>query len=71
LPGPQSAAGVAGLRVLDLDHLGAEPGERLGARRTRLELRKIDDPHAFETIQLHATAIHLSSLLPMLAADRP
>src|SRR5271166_1534701 len=64
LPGPQSAAGIPGLRVLDLDHLGAEPGERLGAGGAGLELRKIDHPNAFETIQLYANSIHRSSLLP-------
>ena len=60
---PQPPPRITGLRVLDLDHVGAEPGERLGARRPRLELRKVDDPHPFETIQFHASAVHLSSLL--------
>src|SRR6516165_357895 len=48
LPAAQPPAGIAQPRVLDLDHLAAEPGERLGAGRPRLELREIDDPHAFE-----------------------
>src|SRR4051794_37479191 len=55
---PQSTAGIAPSRVLDLDHLGAEPGKRFGAGRPCLELREIDDPHAFETIQFHAHSIH-------------
>ena len=37
---------VAAGRVLDLDHVRAEPGERLGAGRSRLELREIEHPHA-------------------------
>src|SRR5689334_19147001 len=65
LPGPQSAPGIAGLRVLDLDHFGAKPGERLGAGGPRLELCEINDPNAFETIQLHANSVHRSSLLPL------
>src|SRR6516225_293372 len=60
----QPSARVAGLRVLDLDDLGAEPGERFGAGRPRLELRKVDNPNTFETIQLDAISIHLLSLLP-------
>src|ERR1700757_2372124 len=71
LAGPQSTAGIAPSRVLDLDHLGAEPGKRLGAGRPRLELRKIDDAHAFETVEFYANFIHCSSLLPVSAADRP
>src|SRR6266851_1653468 len=67
-PGLKPAAGVAGLRVLDLDHLGAEPGERLGAGWTRLELGKVHDSDAFETVQLHAHSIHRSSLLPKRCA---
>jgi hypothetical protein len=50
LPRPQSPTGVAGRRVLDLDHLGTQPGKRLGTGGAGLELRKIDDPNAFETI---------------------
>ena len=46
LAGPQPAARIAHLRVLDLHHVGAEPGERLGAGRPGLELRQIDDLHA-------------------------
>src|SRR6516165_2140474 len=41
LAGPQPASGIAPPRVLDLDHLGAEPGQYLGRGRTRLELGKI------------------------------
>jgi len=57
---PQAPSGIAGFRVLDLDHLGAEPGERLGAGRPRLELREIDNANAFEAIQLDASSIHRS-----------
>jgi hypothetical protein len=34
-------------RTLDLDHIGAEPGQHLRAGRTRLIVRKIDDANAF------------------------
>src|SRR5262249_194254 len=64
LAGAQPTAGIASLRVLDLDDLGAEPRERFGARRPSLELRKVDNANAFETIQLYANSIHFSSLLP-------
>ena len=53
LPGRSRRPGSPRPRVLDLDHLGAEPGQRLGAGRARLELGEIDDPDAFETIELH------------------
>ena len=63
--GPQPAPGIAGLRVLDLDDLGAEPSQRLGAGRTRLELGEVHDPHACETIEFHAVyCCHRSPLLP-------
>src|SRR2546427_12776890 len=58
LSGPQPTAGIARLRVLDLDHIGAEPGERLGAGRPRLELGEIDHPDAGETIEVLAVFIH-------------
>ena len=38
------AAGFAALRVLDLDDFGAHPGERLGAARPGLELRRDREP---------------------------
>ncbi len=74
-PGPQPAAGIAGPRVLDLDDLGAEPGQRLGAGRPRLELREIDDLDAFETIELDARFSHgfppdATAIAPD-ASDRP
>jgi len=65
---PQPAAGIAGLRVLDLDHFGAEPGERLGARRTGLELGEVDDPDAAEAVEVLGVVAHrwspLSSRFP-------
>src|SRR5690242_16878773 len=44
-------AEVARLWILDLHHFGANPRKRLGARRTRLELRKVQHPHPVETAQ--------------------
>ena len=52
LAGPQPAAGIAAPRVLDLDHLGAEPGQHLGAGRARLELGEIDDLDALQKIEV-------------------
>ena len=43
------AAGIAGFRVLDLHHFGAQPGQGLGAGRPRLELREVQDFHARQT----------------------
>src|SRR6266536_2249990 len=43
-PAEGFAAGIAEIRVLDLDHFGTEPGQRLGACRPGLELREIEDP---------------------------
>ena len=54
------------LKKADVTVENMAPGtiERLGAGRPRLELRKIDDPDTFETIELDAVCIHLWSLLP-------
>ena len=41
-----------------LTHLGAEPGQRLGAGRPGLELGEVDDAHARQTIDLHALYRH-------------
>ena len=41
--GEQPAALLAHLRRLDLDHVGAEPREHLGARGARLELRHVQN----------------------------
>src|SRR6267154_5046211 len=54
----QAAARIAAARVLDLDHLGAEPGQAFGAGRPCLELGEIHHPDAFETIQLNADIRH-------------
>ena len=44
-------AGLAAIRVLDLDDLGAEPGERLGAGGARLELGQVEHPNPGEAIE--------------------
>ena len=42
------AALLTALRVLDLDHVGAEPRQRFRDRCSRLELREIDDADAVQ-----------------------
>ena len=39
-------AGLALARLLDLDHVGAQPGQHLAARRPGLVVREIDDADA-------------------------
>ena len=58
LAGPQPPSRVAHLRVLDLHHFGAEPGERLGAGRTGLELGEIDDANAGEHVECGGVVWH-------------
>src|SRR5579871_5619203 len=43
---------VAGARRLDLDHLGAERAEHLGAERPGVRRRHVDDPNAVERREL-------------------
>ena len=45
----ERAAGIAAAGVFQLDHVGAEPGERLGAGRSCFELGEIEDLHPLET----------------------
>ena len=56
VPGLQPPARIARARILDLHHLGAQPGEGLGARRPGLELGEVHDANAFETIEFDADA---------------
>jgi hypothetical protein len=37
-------------RALDLDHIGAEPGQHLGAGGAGLVMGKVDGPNAFESL---------------------
>ena len=41
-----AARGVALAGLLDLDHVGAEPGEQLRAGRPRLDVREVEDADA-------------------------
>jgi hypothetical protein len=41
-----AARDVAGARPLDLDHISAEPGEKLGAGRPRLDVGEVEDANA-------------------------
>ena len=51
----QLAAGdIADARTLDLDHVGAEPGQKLRAGRARLHMREIEDAHAGERLAVLA-----------------
>ena len=43
-----AARDVADAGTLDLDHVGAEPGEQLRAGRARLHVREVEDLDAFE-----------------------
>src|SRR5215467_13162616 len=54
--GLPSAAGIARPQVLDLHHLGAEPGEGFRARRPGLKLGEVHDANIFETIEFYANA---------------
>jgi hypothetical protein len=45
-------------RALDLDHIGAEPRQHLGAGGAGLIMGKVDDPNACESL------IHLDSPSP-------
>src|SRR5207253_9566710 len=57
----QPAAGIAAPRVLDLDHLGAEPGQHLGRGRARLELGEIDHLHTLQKVEVLDVVAHLVS----------
>ncbi len=62
-PGKRGAAGLAALRVLDLDHLGAEPGQCLGRGRAGLELGQVEHLDPGEAFERRARSIHRVSLL--------
>jgi len=47
---PQPPRPVAVRGPLDLDHIGAEPGQHLGAGRPRLVVGEVDDANAFERL---------------------
>ena len=57
-PVRQEAARFAALRVLDLDDLGAEPGQRLGAGRAGLELGQVQNTDASKTARKRAVGSH-------------
>src|SRR6516225_1172446 len=54
----QPAARIAPPWVLDLDHLGAEPGEHLGRGGTRLELGEIHHLDALQKVELLGDVTH-------------
>jgi hypothetical protein len=56
--GAEDAARLAAFRVLDLDHLGAELGQDLGAGGAGLELRQIEHADAGEAVRRDGVDIH-------------
>src|SRR5581483_11561402 len=52
-----AARDVADARALDLDHIGAEPGEQLRAGRTRLHMREVENLHAGERLAVLAPGL--------------
>ena len=57
-----AARDVAGARALDLDHVGAEPGEQLRARRPRLHVREVQDLDAVQCLA-HSIPLCLAVVL--------
>src|SRR5215469_8453048 len=57
--GAETAAGIAASRVLDLDDLGAKPGQYLGRGRARLELGEIDHLDALQKVEVLGDVTHL------------
>ena len=45
-----AARGVAFARLFDLDHIGAEIRQNLRACRSGLDMRHVQDPHAFQSL---------------------
>src|SRR5262249_49534104 len=41
---------IAAPRQLDFDHVGAEPGEDLGRRRSRLNMRHVENANALQSL---------------------
>ena len=65
--GRRPPALVAAGRVLDLHHVRAEPGERLGAGRSGLELGEVQHTHAAQRIRFGT--FHSSVILPRGAGE--
>src|SRR5690606_11834356 len=57
-----AAGGVADPRTLDLDDVGAEPGQQLRASRTRLHVGEVQDANTFE--RFHYVLLLKSSARP-------
>ncbi len=52
-----AARDVADAGALDLDHVGAEPGEQLRAGRARLHVGEVEDAHACERLTVHPVGL--------------
>src|SRR5262245_18570437 len=51
--------------ALHLDHVGAEPGQQLRARRTRLDVREVEDLYAFQRLAHVGSLLHLQLGAPL------
>ena len=61
-----AARDVADAGTLDLDDVGAEPGEQLRAGRARLHMREVEDAHAVERLAVLAERLlRQSSAAPL------
>src|SRR5262249_40271690 len=68
---PDMAAGVAGAGGFDLDHVGAHPGERLGARRPGFELGQVENLHSGKAIFSAHGALPLAGARTLLRGLPP
>src|SRR5262249_32906867 len=64
---------VADAGALDLDHVGAQPGEQLGAGRARLYVGEIENAHAVERLAVEAKRLGrgLGHAIAARAGSRP
>jgi hypothetical protein len=63
------ARDVAGARALDLDHVGAEPGQHLCAGGTGLDMGEVDD---LDAVEWFVAAAHvISPVLPGITSSSP
>src|SRR5262249_56590229 len=59
------ARDVTDARALYLDHVGAEPGQQLRARRARLDVREVEDLYAFQRLTHVGSLLHLQLGAPL------
>ena len=66
-----AARDVALAGPLDLDHVGAEPGQQLGAGRARLDVREVEDLDAVERLAVLAPRLASTSSGALATASAP